>query len=320
MISVEDRGSTRSGRVYLPNFIDRVPDSRRLEVIQNLANLHAVDVNSLSTMMENLSITAKAAGPSKTLGEYGTPSTLVAKNPIVYPDVKGTEYEIDPELLIMMQDNAFSGEEHEDPSVHLTRVNDICELVGPRNLPKDFLLLKLFRWGLKDKAFKWLQALPRNTISSLKDCIKEFMNRFNPFYKTMQVKREITNFFQNIGESFAQAWGRFSGLIMRVTNHGFMDHVILQYFYGGLNNEAEQMVDACAGGTLNSLTYKEAVKLFTERALNDEKYNPLGEVELKKGMLFITPELMPAVKKSMKEKGIPTKLAIESKTNELHAR
>ncbi len=68
MISVEDRGSTRSGRVYLPNFIDRVPDSRCLEVIQNLANSRVVDVNSLSTMMENLSITAKAAGPSKTLG------------------------------------------------------------------------------------------------------------------------------------------------------------------------------------------------------------------------------------------------------------
>ena len=113
----------------------------------------------------------------------------------------------------------------------------------------------------------------------------------------MQVKREITNFFQNIGESFAQAWGRFSGLLMRVPNHGFMDHVILQYFYGGLNDESKQMVDACAGGTLNSLTYKEAVKLFAERALNDEQYNPLGEVELKKGMLFITPKLMLAGKK-----------------------
>jgi hypothetical protein len=112
----------------------------------------------------------------------------------------------------------------------------------------------------------------------------------------MQVKREITNFFQHIGESFAQAWGRFSGLLMRVPNHGFMDHVILQYFYGGLNDESKQMVEACAGGTLNSLTYKEAINLFAERALNDEQYNPLCEVESKKDMLFITPELMHAVK------------------------
>jgi hypothetical protein len=107
MISVEDRGSTSSGRIYLPPFIDRVPDSRRLEVIQNLGNSRVVDVNSLSTLMENLSITAKATGLSKILGEYVTPSTLVAKNPIVYPDVKGIEYEIDPKLLNMMLENSF---------------------------------------------------------------------------------------------------------------------------------------------------------------------------------------------------------------------
>jgi hypothetical protein len=62
----------------------------------------------------------------------------------------------------------------------------------------------------------------------------------------MQVKRENTNFFQNIGESFAQAWERFYGLLMRVPNHSFMDHLILEYFYGCLSDESKQMVDACA--------------------------------------------------------------------------
>jgi hypothetical protein len=118
----------------------------------------------------------------------------------------------------------------------------------------------------------------------------------------MQVKREITNFFLDIGESFAQAWGRFSGLLMRVPSHNFMDHVILQYFCGCLNDESKQMVGACAGWTLNLLIYKEEMKLFAKRALNDEQYNPLGEVESKKDMLFIIPGLMCAVKKSMKEK------------------
>lgn len=135
----------------------------------------------------------------------------------------------------------------------------------------------------------------------------------------MQVKREITNFFQHTGESFAQAWGRFSGLLMRVLNHGFMHNVIVQYCYSGLNDESKQMVDACARGILNSLTFKEAIKLFADRAYSDEKYNHLGEIESKKGMLFITPKLMTTVKKSMEEKGIPTKLAIETDTNELHA-
>ena len=82
MISVEDRGSTRSGRNYLPSFIERVPDSRRLEVLQNLARSHAVDVNGLSIMMENLTIVAKDIEPEKALGDYGSPLTLVTRKPI----------------------------------------------------------------------------------------------------------------------------------------------------------------------------------------------------------------------------------------------
>jgi hypothetical protein len=92
MISVEDKGSTRSGRIYLPHFIDQVPDSRHPKVIQNLVNSCVGDINSLSTLMENLSITAKAAGPSKIFAEYETHSALVANNPIIYHDVKGIKY------------------------------------------------------------------------------------------------------------------------------------------------------------------------------------------------------------------------------------
>jgi hypothetical protein len=80
-------------------------------------------------MMENLSITAKAAEPSKALGGYGTHSSLVSKNPIVYPDVTGIEYEIDPDLLIMMQENAFSGEGHEDPDIHLSHLFHLEHMV-----------------------------------------------------------------------------------------------------------------------------------------------------------------------------------------------
>jgi hypothetical protein len=90
----------------------------------------------------------------------------------------------------MMQENAFSGKEDEDPSLQLTMVHDTREALGPKNLPKEFVLLTLFRWYLKGKALEWLLVLPRYTIASWKDCIKEFMDRFNPFDKTMQVKRD----------------------------------------------------------------------------------------------------------------------------------
>jgi hypothetical protein len=90
----------------------------------------------------------------------------------------------------MMQENAFLGKEDEDPILHLTMVHDTCESLRHKNLPKEFVRLTLFRWSLKGKALEWLRVLPRYTIASWKDCIKEFMDRFNPFDKTMQVKRD----------------------------------------------------------------------------------------------------------------------------------
>ena len=74
MISVEDKGSTRLGKTYLPPYIEHVPDDRRLEIIENLANSRTVDVDSLSSLMKELSITQKAEEPEKTLRECGAPS------------------------------------------------------------------------------------------------------------------------------------------------------------------------------------------------------------------------------------------------------
>jgi hypothetical protein len=105
-------------------------------------------------------------------------------------------------------------------------------------LPKDFLLLKLFRWSLKDKALNLLQSLPRNTIASWKYCIKEFMNRLIFFIRPCRLRER--------SQTCAKT---FSRLLMSVPNHVCMDHFIVQYFYGGFNEESKQMVDACPGGT-----------------------------------------------------------------------
>ena len=56
MISVEDRGSTRSGRTYLPEYLDRVPTQRREEIIENLLKSKRVDIDNLSNIMEIMSI------------------------------------------------------------------------------------------------------------------------------------------------------------------------------------------------------------------------------------------------------------------------
>jgi hypothetical protein len=60
MISVAERGSLCSGRNYLPDYIERIPVERRQEICKKLANSHSIDMNSLSSMMEDLSVVGMA--------------------------------------------------------------------------------------------------------------------------------------------------------------------------------------------------------------------------------------------------------------------
>ena len=129
----------------------------------------------------------------------------------------------------------------------------------------------------------------------------------------IQVKREITNFLQKIGESFAQAWERFSRLVNLAPNHGFKEYAVIQYFYHGLIDESKQMIDLTAGGSLSELTVKQCNDLISIRASNDEQYNSNEDTEYKNGMLRITHGLMPEVKKSMEEKCISTELLKDNK-------
>ena len=81
MISVEDRGSTRSGRTYLPEYLDRVPTQRREEIIENLLKSKRVHVDNLSDIMEIMSINRTTATiPEKALKEYSAPTLHYLKN------------------------------------------------------------------------------------------------------------------------------------------------------------------------------------------------------------------------------------------------
>ena len=87
MVSVEDRGSTRSGRTYLPDYFERVPAQRREEIIENILKSKRVDIDNLSNIMEIMSIhrtTVKI--PEKALKEYCAPTLHYLKEPILFPN------------------------------------------------------------------------------------------------------------------------------------------------------------------------------------------------------------------------------------------
>ena len=116
MISVEDSGSTRSGRTYLLEYLERVPDQRRQEIIENLLKSSTVSVDGLSNIMEIMSINRTTVRRAeKTLKEYCAPSLYNLKEPILLLDPGVRGYQFYAVLLHILQEKAFNGREDEDP-------------------------------------------------------------------------------------------------------------------------------------------------------------------------------------------------------------
>ena len=98
MLSVKDRGSTRSGKTYLPDYIERIPHTRLGEFITNFQNSNTIDINSINTLMSRMTISGKPEEThEKTLGEYGAPSRHYLSSPIKF--AKGKFIPLRPELM-----------------------------------------------------------------------------------------------------------------------------------------------------------------------------------------------------------------------------
>ena len=105
MLSVKDRGSTRSGKSYLPDYIECIPDTRLEEFITNFQNSNTIDINLINTLMSRMTISGKPEETrEKTLGEYGAPSRNYLSSPILY---EGPFIPLRPELIHKVDETAF---------------------------------------------------------------------------------------------------------------------------------------------------------------------------------------------------------------------
>src|SRR4051812_15868886 len=99
MVSLGDKGSTCSGRSYLPDYLDRVPTQRREEIIEKLLRSNKVEVENLSDFLEIMSIHRKTPEkPEKTLREYSAPNSAFLKQPIEFLNPGVREYRFDGEI------------------------------------------------------------------------------------------------------------------------------------------------------------------------------------------------------------------------------
>ena len=69
---------------------------------------------------------------------------------------------------------------------------------------------------------------------------EQVLSRILPYFSHRSLRKEILDFRQDEKETLGTAWARFSKLTNAGPDLSIPDHVLLQHFWLGLNNDTAQ--------------------------------------------------------------------------------
>ena len=109
------------------------------------------------------------------------------------PAVNANDFELNPSLIIMVQQNQFTGHPTENPSEHLGRFLRIANSVFLNGVKPEVIQLQLFPFSLRDMAVTWFNSLPQETVNTWEGMMRAYFNKF--LISSLQSKqgKEIIN-------------------------------------------------------------------------------------------------------------------------------
>ncbi|CAN6711687.1 unnamed protein product [Malus baccata var. baccata] len=188
---------------------------------------------------------------------------------------KTDEFELKSSLLHHIP--KYHGLPMEDPNKHLKEFEVVCSSMTPINVDGSILKMKAFPFSLLEKAKDWLYELAPGTVTSWESMKRAFLEKFFPTSRVILLRKRISGIQQDEGESFPTYYERFKSLVASCPQHQMKEELLLQYFYEGLLPIERQMLDAAAGGALVDKTPTAAKTLITNRALNAQQYEGVGQ-------------------------------------------
>ncbi|GJU38554.1 reverse transcriptase domain-containing protein [Tanacetum coccineum] len=133
-------------------------------------------------------------------------------------------------------------------------------------VPNTSIKLLLFPFSLDGEARDWLDKEPPRSILTWDDLVSKFINQFFPPSKTTYLRNKITNFFQELNETFNEAWERFKGLLHQCLHHGFSEPHQLDTFYNSLNSNDQDALDSAAGGNFLNKMPQEGLAIIESKS------------------------------------------------------
>ena len=122
------------------------------------------------------------------------------------PSVNARDYELEPTLITMVQQNQFAGQSTENPNEHLGRFLRIANSINLNGVKPEVIQLQLFPFSLRDMAITWFNSLPQESVNTWEELMRAYFNKF--FIPSLQSKqrREIINSKHEGDEDRQIAW------------------------------------------------------------------------------------------------------------------
>ncbi|XP_025647736.1 uncharacterized protein [Arachis hypogaea] len=159
-------------------------------------------------------------------------------------------------------------------------------MVKSNGVHPDTYRLLLFQFSLRDKASKWLESFPKESLTTWEDVMSRFLTRFYPPQRVNRLRIKVQTFRQQDGKTLYEAWERFKDLTKKCPLDMFNEWVQIHTFYEGLNYESRKAVDHSSRGSLNKKkNIDEAIGVIETVADNEYFYasdrsNNRGVLEL----------------------------------------
>ena len=108
------------------------------------------------------------------------------------PAIDANDFELNPALIAMVQQNQFTGHLTESPNEHLGRFLRIANSIKLNGVRSEVIQLQLFPFSLRDVAATWFNSLPYESVNTWEKLMGAYFNKFFPPSLTSEQRREIT--------------------------------------------------------------------------------------------------------------------------------
>ena len=109
------------------------------------------------------------------------------------PAVDANDFELQPALIIMVQQNQFAGHSTENPNEHLGQFLRIANSAILNGVKPEVIQLQLFPFSLRDMAITWFNSLPQESVNTWEELMRAYFDKFLFPSLQSEQRREIIN-------------------------------------------------------------------------------------------------------------------------------